>query len=137
MKFENNESCSIFPIDSLVFYVGDQNLDFLRKTDRFWADILYVPVFFSQITTKNLFLCSWEITKKSFCRKWLNIFHFSTLWIWLFGVFDKRPRGCDKVKNSMGLLQGPRLMAWITKNPIRGNHRVPLGCRALLGSVKN
>ena len=36
----------------------------------------------------------------------------------------------------MGLLQGPRLMAWTTKIPIRGNHWVPLGCRALLGSVK-
>ena len=37
----------------------------------------------------------------------------------------------------MGLLQGPRLMAWVTKNPIRGNHWVPLGFRALLGSVKS
>ena len=36
----------------------------------------------------------------------------------------------------MGLLQGPRLMAWITKSPIRGNNWVPLGSRALLGSVK-
>jgi hypothetical protein len=30
-----------------------------------------------------------------------------------------------------------RLMAWITKSPIWGNHWVPLGCRALLGSVKS
>jgi hypothetical protein len=36
----------------------------------------------------------------------------------------------------MGLLQEPRLMAWTTKSPIRGNHWVSLGCRALLGSVK-
>ena len=36
----------------------------------------------------------------------------------------------------MGLLQGPRLMAWTTKSPILGNHWVPLGCRVLLGSVK-
>ena len=27
-------------------------------------------------------------------------------------------------------------MAWTTKSPIPGNHWVPLGCRALLGSVK-
>ena len=27
-------------------------------------------------------------------------------------------------------------MAWTTKSPIQGNHWVPLGCRALLGSVK-
>jgi hypothetical protein len=32
-----------------------------------------------------------------------------------------------------GSLQGPRLIAWNTKNPIQGNHWVPLGCRALLG----
>ena len=36
----------------------------------------------------------------------------------------------------MGLLQGPRLMAWTTKSPIRRNHWVPLGCRGHLGSVK-
>ena len=42
----NNEICSIFPIDYLVFYVLDQNFDFLRKTDRFWANILYVQEFF-------------------------------------------------------------------------------------------
>ena len=137
MKFDNNEICSIFPIDSLVFYVWDQNFDFLRKTESILGQyFICLQVFLGQITTKNLFLCSWEITKKSFRRKWLKIFHFSTLWIWLFGIFDKRPQGCDEVKNSMGLLQGPRLMAWTTKSPIRENHWVPLGCRALLGSVK-
>ena len=41
----NNEICSIFPINYLVFYVVDQNFDFLRKTDRFWANILYVLEF--------------------------------------------------------------------------------------------
>ena len=35
----------------------------------------------------------------------------------------------------MGLLQGPRPMAWTTKSQIQGNQWVPLGCRALLGSV--
>ena len=92
-------------------------------------------VFFGRITTKNLSLCSWEITEKSFRGKLLKNFHFSTLWIWLFWIFDKHPQGCDEVKNSMGLLQGPRLMTWTTKSPIRGNHWVPLVCRALLGSV--
>ena len=85
----------------------------------------------------KLFLCSWEITKKSLCRKWLKRFHFLTLWIWKFGIFDQNPQGCERVKNSMGLLQGPRLMAWITKSPIRGNCWVPWGCRAHLGSVKD
>ena len=93
-------------------------------------------VFLGRITTKNLSLCPWEITKKSFRRKLLKIFHFLTLWIWLFGIFDKRPQGCHEVKNSMGLLQGPRLMAWTTKSPILENHWVPWGCMAHLGSVK-
>ena len=39
------------------------------------------------------------------------IFDLIDLTIW---DFDKRPQGCDEVKNSMGLLQGPRLMAWTT-----------------------
>ena len=89
-----------------------------------------------RITTKNLPLCPWEITKKSFRGKLLTIFHFLTLWIWLFGIFDKRPQGCHEVKNSMGILQGPRLMAWTTKRPILENQWVPWGCRAHLGSVK-
>ena len=93
-------------------------------------------VFIGRITKKNLSLCSWEITEKSFRGKLLKNFHISTLWIWLFWIFDKRPQGCDEVKNSMGHLQGPRLMAWTTKSPIRGNHWVPWGCRAHLGSVK-
>jgi hypothetical protein len=45
----------------------------------------------------------------------------STLWIWKFWIFDKQLEGSDEVKNSIGL-QGPRLMAWTTKSPIRGNH---------------
>ena len=36
----------------------------------------------------------------------------------------------------MGLLGGPKLLALTTKSPIRGNHCAPLGCRAILGSVK-
>jgi hypothetical protein len=58
LKFDNAEIFSIFPIDSLVFYVWYQNFDFLRKTDQFWADILYAYKFFLPNTTKNLSLCS-------------------------------------------------------------------------------
>ena len=36
----------------------------------------------------------------------------------------------------MGFLQGPRLMTWTTKSTIQGDHLVPLGFKALLGSVK-
>ena len=46
-------------------------------SDRFWTDLnICLGVFLGQITSKNLFLCSWEITKKSFRWKWLRIFHF-------------------------------------------------------------
>ena len=117
-----------------------QNFDFL-KVPYFCrinsGQIFYMyGSFLGQITTKKLSLHSWEITKKSFRGKLLKIFHFFTLWIWLFGIFDKRPQGCYEVKYSMGLLQGPRLMARTTKSPIRRNHWVPLGCRGHLGSVK-
>ena len=110
-----------------------QNFDFLRKTDRFWTNVLYVKEFFWARSLHNTCL---YLHKKSFCRKWLKKFHFLTLWIWLFGIFDKCPQGWDEVKNSMGLLQGPRLMAWTTKSPILENHWVPWGCMAHLGSVK-
>ena len=36
----------------------------------------------------------------------------------------------------VGLLLGPRLMAWTTKSPIWVNHWVTLGYSALLGSIK-
>ena len=138
MKFDINKIRSIFPIDSLVFYVWNQNFDFFEKNGSILGQYFICPgVFIGQITTKNLSLCSWEITKKSFRRKLLKIFHFFTLWIWLFGIFDKRPQGCYEVKYSMGLLQGPRLMARTTKSPIRRNHWVPLGCRGHLGSVND
>ena len=70
----------------LVSFYAAGPFDFLRKRDQFWTNILFVQeVFLGQITTNNLSLCSWETSKKSFRRKWLRIFHFSTLWIWLFG----------------------------------------------------
>ena len=89
-------------------------------------DFICPRVFFGQVITKNLSLCSWEITKKSFCQKRLYIFHFSTLWIWLFEIFDKCLQGQKLSRSSTGT----------TKSPNPGNHWVPLGCRALLGSVK-
>ena len=48
----------------------------------------------------------------------------------------KCPQRFDEVKNSMGVLQRPRLMTWTTKSPIQGNHWVLLGYGALPGSVK-
>jgi hypothetical protein len=129
------KSVSFFPSILWYFMLGIILIFWEKRIDS--GPIFYMPKsFFGQIATKNLSLCSWEITKKSLRWKWLENFHFSTLWIWKFGIFDKRLQGCDEVKNSMGLLQGPRLMAWTTKRTIPGKHWVPLGCRALLGSVK-
>ena len=105
LKFDNNKISSIFPIDSLVFYVWNQNFDFFEKNGSILGQYFICPgVFIGQITTKNLSLCSWEIIKKSFRGKLHKNFHFSTLWIWLFGIFDKRPQRCYEVKNSMSHL---------------------------------
>ena len=108
----------------------------LLLSNWFWTDLKMCPqIFLGQITSKKLSLCSWEITKNSFCRKGFKNLHFSTLWFWKFGIFEKRLQVCNEVRDSMGLLQG--LMAWTTKSPIRGNNWVPSGCRALLGSVNS
>ena len=45
-----------FPIDSLVFYVWDQNLDFFEKTVQFWVNILHVPEFFLANSVQKTFL---------------------------------------------------------------------------------
>ena len=119
MKFDNNEICSIFPIDSLVFYVWDKNFDFSRKTYLFWADILYVQEFF--------FLCVNEkLQRNPPVRNGLIFFIFQLYGFDHLGFLTNARRG---------LLQGPRVMDWTTKSPILGNHWVLLGCRALLGSV--
>ena len=47
------------------------------------------------------------------------------------------PRGMMRSKTQWAFYRDlDCMMAWTTKNPIPGNHWVPLGCRALLGSVK-
>ena len=112
------------------FWFFEKNRSILGKY------LICLQGFLSQISIKNLSLYSWEITRKFFCKKMLKNFNFSTSWIWLFGIFDKRPQGCNEIKTSMGLLQGFRLRAWTTKSPIQGNHWVPWGCRAHLGYVK-
>ena len=130
------KSVQFFPLIIWYFMFWIKILIFEKNGSILGKYFICPGVFLGRIPTKNLPLCPWEITKKSVCGKLLKIFHFLTLWIWLFGIFDKRPQGCDEVKNSMGLLQGPRLMAWTTKSPILENHWVPWGCMAHLGSVK-
>ena len=108
----------------------------LLLLDQFWANILYVWEFFWAESLQKTCLYVHEKLQRNFsvriCKK---KFHFSTLWIWLFGISDKRPQVCNEVKNSIGFLHGPRLMARTTKSPIRGNLWVPLSFRAHLGTV--
>ena len=136
-----------FPFWNLMIMKSVQFFQLIFWYFMFWIRILILwgkwinsgPIFYmsdSFFWAKSLQKCSSEITKKFFRRNLLKKFHFSTLWIWLFAIFDKRLQGCHEVKYSIRLLQGPRLMARTTKSPIRGNHWVPLGCRAHLGSVK-
>ena len=118
-----------------------QNFDFFKcallLSDRFWANILYVPEFFwAESLQKTCLYVHEKLQRNPSVGSCLIFFYFLTLLIWLFGIFDKGPQGCNEVKNSMGLLQGPRLMAWTTKSPILENHWVPWGCMAHLGSVK-
>ena len=104
---------------------------------RFWTDLNMCPrFFFCQISLQKNCLYVYEKLQRN-PKKGLRNVYFSTLFIWQFGIFEKRPQGCDEVKNSIGLLQGPRLMVWTTKSPIWGNRWVPLSCRALLGSVNS
>ena len=108
-------------------YSTFQNFDFLK-----------VP-YFCRINSGPIFYMSQSFFWPNHYKK--PVFMFMRNYKDFFSFFDLMDltiwEGCDEVKNSMGLLQGPRLMAWTTKSPIRGNHWVPLGCRALLGSVKS
>ena len=91
----------------------------LLLSDRFWTDLkICLQVFIlAKSLQKTCLYIHEKLQRNPSIGRGLKIF-----------VFDKRPKGCDEVKNSMGLLQGPRLMAWTTKSPIRQNHWVPLGC---------
>ena len=110
----------------------------LLLLDQFQANLPHVRHFcFNQITSKNVSLSSWEIIKKILHGKGLKFFHFSTLWIWNFGIFGKHPcRSAMRSKTQWVFYRGIySRMAWTTKSIIRGNHWVPLGCRALLSSA--
>ena len=126
------EQISLFKISKFWFFKSA-----LLLSNQFWANILYVREFFWAESLQKTCLCVHEkLQRNPSVGSCLIFFYFSTLWIWLFGIFDKRPQGCREVKNPMGLLQGPRMMSWTTKSPILENQWVPWGCRANLGSVK-
>ena len=89
-------------------------------SDQFWANILYVQEgFLAKTLQKTCFYIHDKFERNPSVGSCLEIFIFRP-----YG-FDKRPQGCNEVKNSMGPLQGPRLMAWTTKSRILENHWVP------------
>ena len=134
MKFDNNEICSIFPIDSLVFYVWDQNFDFLRKMDWFWANILYVQEFFFPNHFKKPVFMFMRNYKNSSVRNCLKIFTFRPYEFDYLGFLTITRRAAMRSKAQWDLYM-ELLMSQTTKSPIWGNHWVPLGYRAHLGSV--
>ena len=92
------KSVLFFPL-ILWYFMFEKNRSILGQY------LICLQVFWGRITTKKTFL---YVHEKFFRRKLLKIFHFLTLWIWLFGIFDKRPQECHEVKTSLGLLQGSR-----------------------------
>ena len=95
-KNQSNKSCSIFPTDSLVFYVWGQNFDFRGKRINFGPICRMLATFYlhlhNQITSKIFYVCK-KLQKKTLLGRWLKIFYFSTLWIWKFGIFQQTPAG--------------------------------------------
>ena len=122
------EQISLFKISKFWFFKSS-----LLLWDRFWANILYVPEFFGAKSLQKICLYVHEkLQRNPSVGSCLNFFIFRPYGFDYFKIFDKRPQGCDEVKNSMG----PRLMAWTTKSLILEHHWVPWGCMAHLGSVK-
>ena len=138
MKFDNNEICSIFPIGSLVFYVCEQNFDFLRKTDKFWANISYIPEFFwAKSIQKTCLYVHEKLQRNSSVESCLKFFTFRPYGFDHLGFLTDACRGATRSKTQWVFYRDlNRLMAQTTKSPIRRNHWVPLGCRTYLGSVK-
>ena len=109
----------------------------LLLLDRFWTHLNTCPrICFAKSLQKNCLYIQGKLQTNPSVRTGLKIFI-----VWPYGFenlgFLKNVQGCNEVKNSMSHLQVPRLMAWTTKSPIQGNHRVPSGRRALLGSVQS
>ena len=72
---------------------------FFEKNGSILGQYFICPgIFWAESLQKNLFLCSWEITEKFFCQNFEINFQFSTLWIWLFGIFDNARRGAMRSK---------------------------------------
>ena len=95
----NNEICSIFPIDFLVFYVCDQNLDFLRKVDQFWANILYVREFFwAETLQKTCIYVHEKLQRNPSIGSCLNFFIFQPYGFDCLGFLTNARRGAMRSK---------------------------------------
>ena len=131
MKCDNNEICSIFPIDFLVFYVCDQNLDFLRKVDHFWANILYVREFFwAKSLQKTCFYVHVKLQRNPSVESCSKIFIFQPYGFDYLGFSTNTRRGAMRSKTQWFFYRD--LDWWPGPQKIQFGE----GCRALLGSVK-
>ena len=98
----NNEICLIFPIDYLVFYVLDQNFDFLRKTDRFWANILYVREFFwAESLQKTCFLVHVKLQRNPSVESCSKFFIFQPYGFDYLGFSTNARRGAIRSKTQL------------------------------------
>ena len=104
----------------------------LLLLDRFWTHLNTCPrICFAKSLQKNCLYIQGKLQRNPSVRTGLKIFIF-----WPYG-FENLEFLKNIHRGAVSLLQVPRLMAWTTKSPIQGNHRVPSGCRALLGSVQS
>ena len=121
----------------------DQNFNFLKVP--YICRIDSRPIFFivgyfflAKSLQKNCLYLHEKLQRKPFVGRGLNVFIF---WPYRFEnlrFLTNARKGAMRSKTQWVFynLQGTRLMAWTTKRPIRGNHWILLGCKALLGSVK-
>ena len=88
-----------FPIDSLVFYIWDQNYDFLRKTDQFWANILYVQeLFLAKPLQKTCFYVHEKLQRNPSVGSCLNFFIFQPYGFDYLGFLTNARRGAMRSK---------------------------------------
>ena len=122
------EQISLFKISKFLFFKSA-----LLLSDRFWDNILYVREFFwAESLQKTCLYVHEKLQRNPFVGSCLIFFIFQPYGFDYLG-FLTNARG---VKNSVGLLQGPRRMALDHKKSNSSKSLGTSGFRALLGSVK-
>ena len=128
------KSVQFFPLILWYFMFGSKFWFFEKNGSILDRSENVSTIFFGQITSKKLFSCSWEITKKSLRQKGLKIFIF-----WPYGF-----ENLGFLTNAAWVRWGQKLNGSSTgtktddldrKKSNLGKSVVPLGCRAILGSV--